>query len=117
MKKIVGSNNFSAQFIKIISRYKKIGYNNECIAKDCMLDGQPNHGWQLCFPLQLHVIGSGFRLYDSSDLKTYLMMRWLGPDALAVVRPSGVLLLDFFIDKLGIFHANQTSMCLDPHQN
>ena len=27
LKKIVGSNNFSAQFIKIIYHYKKIGYN------------------------------------------------------------------------------------------
>ena len=27
LKKIVGSNNFSAQFIKIISHYKKSGYN------------------------------------------------------------------------------------------
>ena len=27
LKKIVGSNNFSAQFIKIISHYNKIGYN------------------------------------------------------------------------------------------
>ena len=27
LKKIVGSNNFSAQFIKIISHYKKIGYH------------------------------------------------------------------------------------------
>ena len=27
LKKIVGSNNFSTQFIKIISHYKKIGYN------------------------------------------------------------------------------------------
>ena len=27
LKKIVGSNNFSAQFIKIISHYKKIGFN------------------------------------------------------------------------------------------
>ena len=27
LKKIVGSNNFSAQFIKIISHYKKVGYN------------------------------------------------------------------------------------------
>ena len=27
LKEIVGSNNFSAQFIKIISHYKKIGYN------------------------------------------------------------------------------------------
>ena len=27
LKKIVGSNNFSAQFIKIISHYNKIGFN------------------------------------------------------------------------------------------
>ena len=27
LKKIVGSNNFLAQFIQIISHYKKIGYN------------------------------------------------------------------------------------------
>ena len=27
---------------------------------------------------------SDFRLYDGSDLKTYLLMRWWGPDALAV---------------------------------
>ena len=27
LKKIVGSSNFSAQFIKMISHYKKIGYN------------------------------------------------------------------------------------------
>ena len=27
LKKIAGTNNFSAQFIKIISHYKKIGYN------------------------------------------------------------------------------------------
>ena len=27
LKKIVGFNNFSVQFIKIISHYKKIGYN------------------------------------------------------------------------------------------
>ena len=27
LKKIVGSNNFSAQLIEIISHYKKIGYN------------------------------------------------------------------------------------------
>ena len=28
LKNIVGSNNISAQFIEIISHYKKIGYNN-----------------------------------------------------------------------------------------
>ena len=30
------------------------------------------------------------------DLKTYLLMRWKGPDALAVARPTGVDLLDLF---------------------
>ena len=61
-----------------------------------MLGSQPNHGWQLCFPLLLHAGGSDFRLYDGSDLKTYLLMRWYEPDALAVCRAHRVYLLDFF---------------------
>ena len=72
-------------------------------------------------------------------------MRWQGSDALAVVRPTRVYLLDFFcsgiqfyvllspylcfisflyldlyvliMDKLGVFHANQKTMSLDPHLN
>ena len=32
LNKIVGSNNFSAQFIKIISHYKKIGCNINQVA-------------------------------------------------------------------------------------
>ena len=64
-----------------------------------MLGGQPNHGWQLCFPLYLNGGGSDFRLYDGSNLKTYLfLMRWLGHDVLAVRQahwglPVGFLLL------------------------
>ena len=41
-----------------------------------MLGGQPNHGWLLCFPLKLQAGGLNFRIYDGSDLKTYLLMRW-----------------------------------------
>ena len=67
-----------------------------------MLSGQPNHGWQLCFPLSLHAGGSDFRLYDGSDLKTYLLMRWKGPDALPVCQayrglPVGFLLLRYSV--------------------
>ena len=44
--------------------------NKQCIATDCMLGGQPNHGWQLCFPLLMHTGGSDqtmtFRLKDLS---------------------------------------------------
>ena len=46
MKKIVGSNNFSAQFIKLISHYKKIGYNIIVLQQNACLVV-----WQLCFPL------------------------------------------------------------------
>ena len=35
------------------------------------------HLLQICFPLfKLQTGGSGFRLFDGSDLKTYLLMRW-----------------------------------------
>ena len=52
LKKIVGSNNFSMQFIKIISHYRKIGYNINVLQQTaCLIGGKPNHGRQLCFPL------------------------------------------------------------------
>ena len=44
--KIVGTNEFSAQFIKIISHYKNMGYNINVLKQI-----QFNHGWQPCFPL------------------------------------------------------------------
>ena len=42
LKKIVGSNNFSEQFIKIISHYKKIGYNINVLLQTACFGGQPN---------------------------------------------------------------------------
>ena len=41
LKKIVGSNNFSAQFIKIISHYKKIGYNINVLQQTACLVVNP----------------------------------------------------------------------------
>ena len=41
LKKIVGSNNFSAQFIKIISHYKKIGYNINVLQQTAYLVVNP----------------------------------------------------------------------------
>ena len=65
-----------------------------------MLGGQSNHFVILfnCTPG-----GSDFRLYDCSDLKTYLLMRCQGPDALAVVRPTRVYLLDFFCSGIQFY--------------
>ena len=41
LKRIVGSNNFSAQFIKIISHYKKIGYNINVLQQTALLVVNP----------------------------------------------------------------------------
>ena len=41
LKKIVGSNNFSAPFIKIISHYKKIGYNINVLQQTACLVVNP----------------------------------------------------------------------------
>ena len=41
LKKIVGSNHFSAQFIKIISHYKKIGYNINVLQQTACLVVNP----------------------------------------------------------------------------
>ena len=41
LKKIIGSNNFSAQFIKIISNYKKIGYNINVLQQTACLVVNP----------------------------------------------------------------------------
>ena len=41
LKKIVGSNNFLAQFIKIISHYKKIGYNINVLQQTACLVVNP----------------------------------------------------------------------------
>ena len=67
-----------------------------------MFCGQPNLGWQLCFPLKLHACGSDFGLYDGTDLKTYLLVRWQGPDALTVCQahcgiPVGFLSLQYSV--------------------
>ena len=102
LKKIAGSNNFSAQLIKIISHHKRL-------AIPFMFCNRLHAWWstnscKLCFPLLLQASRSEFWLYDGSDLKTYLLMRWQGPDVLVV----GFLLLGYSvlctIDSLSLLY-------------
>ena len=73
--KIVASDNFSVQFVGVVSHYKKIGYNINVLQQTaCLVVNQvtvSNFAFLFNCPLW-----SDFRLYDSSDLKTYLLMRW-----------------------------------------
>ena len=66
LKKNVGTSNFTAQFIKINSHYKKDWFLHYCIATNSMLGGHPNHGWQQITHWWVEP------QTDGSDLKMYL---------------------------------------------
>ena len=87
LQKIVGSNSFSAQFIKIISHYKKIGYNINVLGQTACLVVNTIMVGNFAF---LFNYTSDLRFYDVSDIKTYLYIRGLGPDVMSVVGPTGV---------------------------
>ena len=67
LKKIVGSNNFSAQFIKISSHYKKIGYNINVLQQTaCLVVNQITVG-NFAFPFNCTPVG---RTSDSMMVPT-----------------------------------------------
>ena len=57
LKKIVGSNNFSSQFIKIISHYKKIGYNINVLQQTSCLAVKPITVGNFAFLLYCTLVG------------------------------------------------------------
>ena len=59
---------------------------------------------------------SDFILYDVSNYKTYLLMRCLGPDALAGVRSSGVhmYLLELFRSSIQFYVLLSPYLCFIP---
>ena len=68
LKKIVGSNNFSAQFIKIISHYKKIGYNINVLQQTACLVVNPITVGNFAFLFNCTPVG---RTSDSMMVPTY----------------------------------------------
>ena len=57
LKKIVGSNNFSAQFIKIISDHKQIGYSINVLQQTACLVANPFTGGNFAFLLNCTPVG------------------------------------------------------------
>ena len=70
LKKIVGSNIFSAQFIKIISHYKKIGYNINVLQQTACLVVNPITVGNLTFLFNFTPVGltSDLRQFRLKDL-------------------------------------------------
>ena len=67
LKKIVGSNNFLAQFIKIISHYKKIGYNINLLQQTACLVVNPITVGNFAFLFNCTLVG---RTSDSMMVPT-----------------------------------------------
>ena len=67
LKRIVGSNNFSAQFIKIISHYKKIGYNINVLQQTACLVVNPITVGNFAFLFNCTLVG---RTSDSMMVPT-----------------------------------------------
>ena len=67
MKKIVGSKKISAQFIKIISHYKKIGYNSNVLQQTACLVVNPITVGNFAFLLNCTLVG---RTSDSMTVQT-----------------------------------------------
>ena len=66
LKKIVGSNNFSAQFINIISHYKKIGYHINVLQQTACLVVNPITVGNVAFFFNCTLVG------QTSDSMTVL---------------------------------------------
>ena len=64
LKKIVGSNNFSARFIEVISRYKRIGHNINVLQQTACLVVNPIAVGNLAFLFNCTPVG---RTSDSID--------------------------------------------------
>ena len=57
LKKPVGSNNFSAQFIKIITHYKKVGYNINVLQQTACLVVNPITVGNFAFLFNFMLVG------------------------------------------------------------
>ena len=112
LKKIVGSSNFSAQFIKIISHYEKIGYNINVLQQTACLAVNPITVGNFAFLFNCTPVG---RTSDSMMVPTYRLiyckdgrglMLWL------IVGPTGVYLLDFFCSGFQFYSLLSPYLCL-----
>ena len=73
LKKIVGSNSFSVQFIKIISHYKKIGYNINVLQQTACLVVNPITVGNFAFLFNCTPMG---RTSDSMMVPTKRLIFW-----------------------------------------
>ena len=101
-KKLKGRNDFSFQFRKIITRYRRIGYNLNVMRQSACLVFNPIMIDNYAAFFKLHAGGSGVRLYDGPDInsmiKLFNLVDW-GWSFLSVAWSTGVQLVFFFCSR------------------
>ena len=114
LKKVVGSNNFSAHFIIIISHYKKIGYNINVLQQTACLVVIPITVGNFAFLFNCSPVG---RTSDSMMVPTSRLIYWWDVRGLMLwlfVRPTGVYLLDFFCSGVQFYLLLSPFFALSP---
>ena len=111
-KKLIGSNDFSFPFRKIVTRYRRIGYNLNVMRQSACLVFNPitvdNYAaFFNCTP-DPPAGGSGVRLYDGPDLKLFILVGW-GRSFLTVPWPPGVQLVFSFCSRVSRLFGAQGS--------
>ena len=96
LRKIVGSNGFSAQLVEIISHYKKIGYGVDVLQRTACLVVSPITVGGFAFLFGCTPVG---RTSDSVMVPAWELVYWWDGGGLVFwlfVGPTGVCLLGFF---------------------
>ena len=96
-KKLIGSNDFSFQFRKIITRYRRIDYNLNVMRQSACLVFNPITVDNYAAFFNLHAGGSGVRLYDGPDLKLFILVILIIDEATANVDSRSILAALFSI--------------------
>ena len=98
LKKVVGSNNFSAQFNKIISHYKKIGYNINVLQQTACLVVNPIKVGNFAFLFNCTPVG----LTSDSMMVPLSIDEMVEFDALAVCRVNQGLTVGFLLLRYSV---------------
>ena len=111
LKKIVGSNSFSAQFIKIISHYKRVGCGVNVLQQTACLVVNPITVGGFAFLFDCAPVG---RTSGSVRVPTWGLVCWWDGGGLVLwlfVGPAGVCLLGFFCSGIQFYLLLSPYLC------